>query len=1186
MADLFEKDNNYEELKNLILQGGPVRSTPKPQARTVSPINSPEQEDALAEMFTQIHQQKEPTLITPIQLGALGNLKAGLKASAYSELDTLDLLSNWISKVTGLPKGGIFESLKGKVKPEDWEMDDKSFGATLLRTIGMVPIPLGEALVAMTGVGAIPVIGKAALKVGGKKGLQVLGETGVKKLAEEAAIKAAETGTRAGVKGLIPLAAPLAFGGLGAGKAAIHGGSPLEIAEEAGKGAALGTGLGLLHPFGLPARVAGNAGLFGGMTAIEPGVTKEDVGAQTVVGGLLGLMGGRSKKPTEQPPVEIPPTRMPPGEPAGPPSPEMGRVMPWDVPARGERPFYGPPGPEPGVFEQKPSAFPETERVVFSDIEPRPVPKGTTVAKASPEAQSAAIGNLVDYLVNKGYRRDVIESVDPGMLDWMVGKKKSPSGKVYYKTTDPEKLAIRTYEDKEGETQKVIYKREGRFRNPASFPNDAALINEMETAVSLSRYNKLMTELKSRGDKEAQGNVDTESLMKLIAENEGIQVPGAVETPESSVSPVRFQQAAQSIMSEYPDKVVTTKEFLKIAAERYSIPPEDRTRLAAIVMGEGWKIKGSGETLDTLVGRKAEEMFKDRAQKTTIEEKAKNAVANEEPIPAEWDKLQEKPINDAIKEKLIPSREKFELLDFDEKSEVIDNLDYIADLRGQMAAERLSKEGLTKKSEHDFKVDIGKFKSTITNIFKISERFAKEKSTDEIEKIGGPFNKGDKITLAGKNYKGIVQWSDAKETSVAIKEPGKEIGYMVIPNEELTPLNLNPGRIVSTKEPQYPTNLMKGEGKQLQPEGAKLLWNEYLKEQEPFKKQSLKEKIEGFLGLKDKETLTNEEFEQRLGIVGKETLTKGEVAVVSPEAEQIAAEVAWMKESLAHHGEKTVNALTKAFEKYRNAGLGTEEAVIKARKDAKFKPKSKSVVEQLAKAEEIAAEGKGVTPEKAKEIAIEEVSNQVKFEYDKIKDLIGEKYADEFLKLRQAGLSLEEASIRVKGIRSKDRSASRTIIKTKDGKERTVGAKAATEFVEQVKSEADRITQMAIEKGADPEIAKELMKGETITPQPEATVLPRPKGTEDLPNPNEVLLMATTQLPKVAEGLPKIKAKINRLQIKLDETTRAAKILSEKRDSSAGNVELYHELQEKLAAQRSLRNNIVNELEITMPLRL
>ncbi len=50
MADEYKE--YYKELKDLVLQSGPVRGT---LAKTVSPPNSFEQENALAEMLTQLH---------------------------------------------------------------------------------------------------------------------------------------------------------------------------------------------------------------------------------------------------------------------------------------------------------------------------------------------------------------------------------------------------------------------------------------------------------------------------------------------------------------------------------------------------------------------------------------------------------------------------------------------------------------------------------------------------------------------------------------------------------------------------------------------------------------------------------------------------------------------------------------------------------------------------------------------------------------------------------------------------------------------------------------------------------------------------------------------------------------------------------------------------------------------------
>ena len=215
----------------------------------------------------------EPQLQSSI--GPLRKVWAGFKQGVYGEAEVFDMVAGIVSNAVGIEKPQAFQKIMEYVKPSPEEVAATDIPSRVLRGIGSAIPIIAEFAIGTKGVGlGLRALGApAAIKVG-KTGLKLLGK------------EAAGTAVKAGAKGVIGTAAPLAFGGIEAGKAAIRGEPIGEVAKQFAGGAAMGTGLELLHPLPWYAAIPGGAGIFGGAAAAEGG-SLQDVITSAIVGGTL-----------------------------------------------------------------------------------------------------------------------------------------------------------------------------------------------------------------------------------------------------------------------------------------------------------------------------------------------------------------------------------------------------------------------------------------------------------------------------------------------------------------------------------------------------------------------------------------------------------------------------------------------------------------------------------------------------------------------------------------------------------------------------------------------------------------------------------------------------------------------------------------------------------------------------------
>lgn len=329
-----------EKIKHLIERMGESQPqserTPEgsPTPQQLRPSTSDASEGLIETTLRSRASQIPPFMITATDRSIWDELVTGFKLGLYGELDFLDKAADWIEKHTGLEKGGLFQTLKEKVKPEDYELSNTGLLATTLRAVGMLPVQIGGALFA-GGVGG-GILKLARLPQAVKLGKLTLGTK-----------------------------MPVGFGVMGAAHAGVE---PDATAGDVAKGAAIGTGMGValgaLHPTKALVRVPGTATVFGGLTKLEGG-TPEEVIAQALVGGILGIPGQKrpgGKLPPGATPQETTPT-------ATPPTPQAPALRQQELDLRWKRPIteegLGTPTPEKqGVLplftkERSPSVAPE-----------------------------------------------------------------------------------------------------------------------------------------------------------------------------------------------------------------------------------------------------------------------------------------------------------------------------------------------------------------------------------------------------------------------------------------------------------------------------------------------------------------------------------------------------------------------------------------------------------------------------------------------------------------------------------------------------------------------------------------------------------------------------------------------------------------------------------------------------------
>lgn len=248
---------------------------------TEPPVSETKQDFSyLADQFGDL--TKEPRLQASI--GPLRKVWAGFKEGLYGEAEVFDMLAGIVSNAVGIEKPQAFQKIMEYVKPSPEEVAATDIPSRVLRGIGS----------------AIPIIAEFAI---GTKGVGL----GLKAAKLPTAIKVG--------KMAIGTAPPLAFGGIEAGKAIIRKEPIGEVAKQFVGGAAMGTGLELLHPLPWYAAIPGGAGIFGGAAAAEGGSLQDIITSSIVGGGLVGFpralqIPGKLRGRRVVPPPEIPTEEM------------------------------------------------------------------------------------------------------------------------------------------------------------------------------------------------------------------------------------------------------------------------------------------------------------------------------------------------------------------------------------------------------------------------------------------------------------------------------------------------------------------------------------------------------------------------------------------------------------------------------------------------------------------------------------------------------------------------------------------------------------------------------------------------------------------------------------------------------------------------------------------------------------
>jgi len=726
-------DPRLQSIIDLVAEDEPIQKQAPLGGPVTEPINLPTD---IASIM-QSRGSMAPFLVSKQDIGTLGHLKAGLKAGAYGELDFLDKAADWVSKVTGTEKGGAFASLKEAVKPEDYEMDDTSLAATVLRAVGMLPVQLAGALLAGG-------MGGGILKLARLPGaVKLLGRS-------------------------VGMAAPLGFGLMGAAKEAVQPEADIgKVAKGAGIGAGMGVGLGLLHPSRALVRIPGSAGIFGGLTALEGGTPEETI-AQTMVGGILGIPGGKPKIPAVGvAEAEVAPT-----------GPLPGTQM--TLPLRERVPVPTAAGPQMGLGLFSTGGVVRPGMPPVMPTLPKAIPLKTETARPSPEALYTTRNEIIDNLViKKDFRRSVLEQLPDAILKWLAMSKTIKGNQVQF---DP--------------TTKSVMKRQGR-RTRVDLMRDVALIDESNQTMSMERFNQLATELKARQLRDLAIGKDRVDLINETS----IQRPGApapvtpvtpsevppITTPgvppepkdiisiisegiktqpeagtvlaEGSQGPVIYrpdpqriqimiQNAYKDITTQFPKKELTVDDFMHIARDKYQIAPENRLELLKLINLEGWKVRGSGETLDALVGKKAQEKMAqgeseaDQFAKLSVEEQ-KTSMAQE------WETISDKYIDSAVKEGILPGKERFDKLPISAKEDITDLLDEIYEFKGEIVALKAQKK-FDKKTENSYARKMGQRKGEINGIIRRSEgpiisagEIATTLTTEELQSVNITAFKGE-----------------------------------------------------------------------------------------------------------------------------------------------------------------------------------------------------------------------------------------------------------------------------------------------------------------------------------------------------------------------------------------------------------------------------------------------------------
>jgi len=702
-----------------------VAPTPTPKPTAPEEPAAPTGE-GVADVLAMQREQTAPFMITQRDIGALGHLLTGFKLGLYGELDFLDKASEWVSNLTGLEKGGVFGELRDKVAPEDYELSDTGLTATILRAVGMLPVQLGAAMMAGG-------IGGGILKIARLPQAVILGRGGIS-LARGAAMPL--KGAR-----MFGLGMPTGFGLMGAARAGVQPEpSAAEMIKHGLTGAGMGFGLEALAPMRAIARIPGTAGIFGGLTALE-GAPAEETIAQTLVGGLLGLLGRRPKYPE----APLPTAEVPAAAGVPPRAPEQ-----MGLPLRVRRPM----APIEEGVEQLPLPLRVTEpmeREAPPKVAAPVVEKPTTVeAQPKPDSLYISRNEIIDGLVvKKDFRRGVLEQLSDPVLAWLNTSKTIKGSQV---TFDP--------------TTKAVIKKVGRKRVVGKM-TDKELVDESNTTMSMTRYNQVMTELKSRQLRDIALGKERVDLAEEVSVREPVRKPTVAEGMEGATPVERIpyrnalvQAAYGEITEGFPEKRLTIDEFLETAKGVYKLTPEERIELTRLLNGEGWRIIGEGETLDKLVGRRIEEQMKEppRVPEELTAEEIK-AIAKQD-----WEKTHDEYLKKAREDKLIPSEEEYNKLSLSEKEEITDFLDDVYELYGEIEALKAQKK-FDKKTANTYSRKVGIVKGNINRIFSAAmrERAGRVKVPEEmVRKYGLPEEKPEKVEVPKKVPEKVREITGAK----------------------------------------------------------------------------------------------------------------------------------------------------------------------------------------------------------------------------------------------------------------------------------------------------------------------------------------------------------------------------------------------------------------------------------------
>lgn len=222
-----------------------------PSPSTSQPVD----QDEVDKIASQIRVPGEIGGGLPEYQSNLKEIWNGFRQGTATLVDSLDAVTNLVSRATGWEKGRAFEKLRDYIQPTPEELADKNFGATLLRAIGA----------------AGPIIAEFAV-----------GTKGAGKLLSLARVPRA-------IKGVAT--APIAaFGGIEGITAAGHGEPLGTVLAQTGKGMGMGLGMGIAGKFGPAIQTAGTGALFGGISALE-GAETQDIMVQTLMGLGFGAHG-------------------------------------------------------------------------------------------------------------------------------------------------------------------------------------------------------------------------------------------------------------------------------------------------------------------------------------------------------------------------------------------------------------------------------------------------------------------------------------------------------------------------------------------------------------------------------------------------------------------------------------------------------------------------------------------------------------------------------------------------------------------------------------------------------------------------------------------------------------------------------------------------------------------------------